>query len=469
MMYDAVVVGVGGVGSFALRALAKQQPAGHFLGIERFVVAAAAHGGRGSSHGKTRIYRRAYFEHPSYVPWIEYSLSVFRELEQTYNLSLMQECGCLLIQPGTPSASLSSATRRKNNNDSSIEQQRHHMPPLLRASFESAQQHGIPVEFISSTDLPVRYPQFQYSFDDMKKNELGYVGLLEPNAGFLRPELCQEAALREAKESLSSSSSSSVTILENTQVLSFQEIPGSSPSSSTHIELRIQSLDDGLMLSSSPAEIITTKRLLLSMGAWTGQLLPAWAPYLRVIRQLQGWVDVSGGGGGGESDHTRGMYSYHNMPAWVLDTPAWNKPLYGVPCDSDDVHFQHWLKVGIHGRNDVVQNPTLNPLEISNAETQELHQVTATALNQRQLLSTQNDGLMKFVDIKPCMYTMTPDIHYMIGVPDGYTNVFAVAGLSGHGFKMTPALGQMMADFCREKDLSDWKLEFCSPRRFKAY
>ena len=95
IMYDAVVVGLGGVGSFALRALSKGKSGGRFLGVERFSRGHV----RGSSHGKTRIYRRAYFEHPNYVPWIEYSLSVFRELEQAMNVSIMQQCGTLLMQP----------------------------------------------------------------------------------------------------------------------------------------------------------------------------------------------------------------------------------------------------------------------------------------------------------------------------------------------------------------------------------
>ena len=61
---------------------------------------------------------------------------------------------------------------------------------------------------------------------------------------------------------------------------------------------------------------------------------------------------------------------------------------------------------------------------------------------------------------------MTPDTNYLIGVPDGFQNVFAVAGLSGHGLKMTPALGQMMADFALEQDRQPWGLDFCSPSRF---
>jgi sarcosine oxidase len=415
-MYDAVVIGVGGVGSFALRALAKQHQSGCFLGIERFSRGHL----RGSSHGKTRIYRRAYFEHPSYVPWIEFSLSTFRQLELTRNLSLMQECGTLLMQ----------------TSDSSRQ-----MPPLLQASWNSAQQHGIPVEYLSPAELSERYSQFQYQKTSPTEST---VGLLEPTGGFLRPELAQEAALQEAE------ASGSVTIMENTTVLNFQEISGLSP---TFIELKIHT--DGI----SEPETIQTRRLLVCMGAWTGQLLPSWAPFLSVTRQLQGWIDISSS----RTTKDKHLFGYEHMPTWVMDTPAWPKPLYGVPCDSDDPHCKHWLKVGVHGRNHVLEDPSKNPEQVSLAEKSELRSASTHAFS---LDGQRQGGNSGFVDIKPCMYTMTPDSNFLIGVPDGFKNVFGVAGLSGHGFKVTPALGQMMADFVLEKDMQAWKLEFCSPSRF---
>jgi sarcosine oxidase len=76
--------------------------------------------------------------------------------------------------------------------------------------------------------------------------------------------------------------------------------------------------------------------------------------------------------------------------------------------------------------------------------------------------STSSDSF--FAEAVPCLYTMTPDKNYLIGSP--IPGVFCVAGLSGHGFKMTPALGQMMADYALGFDLKGWHLDFCSPSRF---
>ena len=60
--YDAIVLGIGGIGSAALYHLARRGV--RVLGIDRFNP---PHD-RGSSHGQTRVIRQAYFEHPDYVP-----------------------------------------------------------------------------------------------------------------------------------------------------------------------------------------------------------------------------------------------------------------------------------------------------------------------------------------------------------------------------------------------------------------
>ena len=74
--YDAIVVGVGGIGSAALYHLARR---GHrVLGLERFDVPHDF----GSSGGITRIIRLAYYEDPSYVPLLARAYELWRELER---------------------------------------------------------------------------------------------------------------------------------------------------------------------------------------------------------------------------------------------------------------------------------------------------------------------------------------------------------------------------------------------------
>jgi sarcosine oxidase len=413
-LYDVVVVGLGAVGSFALRALAKQGQGARVLGVEQFRL---GHHGRGSSHGRSRIYRRAYFEHPSYVPWIEHSIRVFRDLERSQNKSLLEECGCLLLAPSSSSPNS--------------------LPPLLASSLASASQHDIPVEYLATNDLKQRYPQLLYKHD--------LVGLLEPQAGILRPERVMRAAVADAM------SEANVEIMDESHVIGVEAV---AVGSNQHHLVRIKNSVSG------EVEEILTRTVLLSTGAYVSRLVPSWAHLLKVTRQFQCWIDLS------SSPH-RSSYSSKDLPAWYMETPDWPIPVYGIPTDpnADDVEARHWLKVSSHGRDTVVHESLLNPSKLNLEEIQECRTVAAAGLDPaawEHLPESSKDAF--FVESVPCMYTMTPDKNYMIGSPS--PGVFCVAGLSGHGFKMAPALGQMLADFALGADMSNWQLDFCSPSRF---
>jgi sarcosine oxidase len=414
--YDVVVVGLGAVGSFALRALAKQGQGARVLGVEQFRL---GQHGRGSSHGRSRIYRRAYFEHPSYVPWIEHSIRVFRDLERSQKVPLLEECGCLLLAPSRSSSSSPNS-----------------LPPLLASSLASAGQHGIPVEYLTTNDLKQRYPQLLYRHD--------LVGLLEPQAGILRPERVMRAAVADAL-----SEDANVTVMDESHVASVEAVAAGS---NQHHLVRIKNDASG------EAEEILTRAVLISAGAYVSRLVPSWASILTVTRQFQCWIDLS------NSSH-RSSFSSNELPAWYMETPDWPIPVYGVPTDpnADDPKARHWLKVSSHGRDNVVHEPLSNPSKLTSEEIRECRAVVAAGLDPTAWKHQQESNSF-FVESVPCMYTMTPDKNYMIGSPS--PGIFCVAGLSGHGFKMAPALGQMLADYALGADLSKWQLEFCSPSRF---
>src|SRR5262249_42763599 len=91
--FDAIVIGVGGMGSAALFHLASRGR--RVLGIEQFGI---AHD-RGSSHGQTRIIRKAYFEHPAYVPLLHRAYELWADLEQRVGQKLFYRTGLLLGGP----------------------------------------------------------------------------------------------------------------------------------------------------------------------------------------------------------------------------------------------------------------------------------------------------------------------------------------------------------------------------------
>jgi sarcosine oxidase len=395
--WDAIVIGLGGVGSFALRALSKKTS--NVLGIERFVRCHE----RGSSHGNSRIYRRAYFEHASYVPWIQYSMKQFRLLEQSQNVEIMQECGTLVME---------------EENSGGV---------VVARCLDAAMQHGIPVEKLSSNQLMERYPQFKVSKET--------VGLLEPGGGFLRPEVAMSAALNEAE-------AAGAEVWEETSILSITEVESEKGDAPPLVEVVVE--------RSGEQQVVTAKSVVVSAGSWTAELIPSWAKQLKVTRQVQAWIDVS-------TAPDPSLYNPSNMPTWYMcATPKNPLPLYGIPADPKSDVPSH-IKMGIHLR-DVQVDPNEAHPTLSDEEWNELRYAAYHAL--------RNAEEMPWPSAKPCLYTMSPDENFIIGQPAGSKRIYAVAGLSGHGFKMTPALGQMMADWALQQDTSHWNAEFVSPARF---
>lgn len=91
--YDAVVIGVGAMGSAALFHLAKRGC--RVCGIEQFEI---AHD-RGSSHGETRIIRKAYPEKVEYAPLLERSYTLWQGLEAESGERMLESCGFLALSP----------------------------------------------------------------------------------------------------------------------------------------------------------------------------------------------------------------------------------------------------------------------------------------------------------------------------------------------------------------------------------
>ena len=160
-MYDAIVIGTGGVGSAAAYHLARR--GAKVLGLDRFP------GGhdRGSSHGQTRIIRQAYFEHPDYVPLLKRAYELWEELEHQVGEQLFHRVGLLQIGPESGA--------------------------VVRGVLESARRHQLTVEKLDAAEIGRRWPAFGVPE--------GSVGAYEPGAGYLRVENCVLAHLAAAERS----------------------------------------------------------------------------------------------------------------------------------------------------------------------------------------------------------------------------------------------------------------------------
>ena len=129
MTPTVVVVGLGGIGSAALAAIARRGC--RAIGIDRFEPPHQ----RGGTHGGSRIIRAAYFEHPDYVPLARASLEAWRRIERETGERCLHANGVLLLGPPTS--------------------------VILEACATSARLHGVPIETFGAREIVERWPMFQ--------------------------------------------------------------------------------------------------------------------------------------------------------------------------------------------------------------------------------------------------------------------------------------------------------------------
>jgi sarcosine oxidase len=228
--YDALIVGLGAMGSAALYQLARR--GAKVLGIDRYDP---PHD-RGSSHGDTRITRLAIGEGAHYTPLVKRSHEIWRGIEAETGADLLTQCGGLVIS----SEAKTSFT---------------HVPAFFENTVAAAIQHGIPHERLDTAELRRRFPQFA-----IRDGETGYC---EPSAGFVRPEACIAAQLELAR----------------------------ALGAETHTGETVLSLDDGAV--TTDRGLYRADAIILAAGAWLPGLLDGrTAQPFKVHRQVLCWFEA---------------------------------------------------------------------------------------------------------------------------------------------------------------------------------
>jgi sarcosine oxidase len=370
--YDAIVLGVGGMGSAALFELARRGRC--VLGLEQFTP---GHD-RGSSHGQTRVIRKAYYEHPDYVPLVCRAYERWYDLEQRCGRRLLVECGCL--NTGPPNGEL--------------------VPGALRA----ATQHGLPVESLSAGELRRRFPAFRFG-DDI-------AAVLEREAGFLFVEDCVRSHAEQAQRL-------GAKLRVDEAAVSWQVTAGG-------VEVR------------TARESYAAHRLIITAGAWAGQVLTDLGLPLVVLRKPVFWF--------GTSDNA--ALRRDVFPIYMAETPAGF--YYGFPVIDERGHKAARHDGGAPG----------DPTALNRTVTAEDADECRAFL--REHLPTV-DGPMQVGQV--CMYTVTPDRHFVIDRHPEYPQVVIAAGFSGHGFKFAPVVGEILADLA-DKGSTHWPIGMFRIGRF---
>jgi sarcosine oxidase len=227
--YDVIVVGLGAMGSATAYHLADR--GAKVLGIDQYDPPHDT----GSSHGETRIIRQLYYEHPLYVPLVQRSYALWRQLERDADEPhLMRINGGLML--GREQSGLIKGIRR------------------------SAAEYNLPLEQIPRSQLQERFPQFI--------PQQGISALFDPQAGFLDPERCIAAHLKMA-------AARGATLQTNERVLNW--MPHGS----------------GVRLRTTHSTYEAGK-LVLCAGPWITELLGAMGPTFNVERQTIVWFQPPG-------------------------------------------------------------------------------------------------------------------------------------------------------------------------------
>lgn len=357
--FDVIVVGVGSMGSATCYQLAKRGV--HVLGLEQFNIAHTL----GSHHGGTRLIRQAYFEHPSYVELLKAVYPLWRTLESETGVELFHQVGALYL--GSPDCELVAGSRL------------------------AASAYDIPFQSLSPKEVEERFPAFRCPEN--------WVGVFEPNAGFLRSEAAVAAMAQRALEA-------GAVIRGQTKVVSWE-------SDSSNVTVRTDS------------ESFTADRLILCGGAWTGSLLSDLGVALRVTRQVVAWVWPPS-----PSD-----FCTERMPGWAIDpNPAgeYRGIYYGFPLSQNPLGVKlGWHAPGLESQPDDVDRK-VHPHDLEWLP--EFSEKYMPRLGSSLLGATT------------CLYTYSPDGHFIVDRHPRRDNVYFAGGFSGHGFKFAPIIGQALAD-----------------------
>jgi sarcosine oxidase len=214
-------------------------------------------------------------------------------------------------------------------------------------------------------------------------------GILEPRAGLLFPEKCIAAHLAQTRDA---------ELTYGEKVLGWKA-------------------DGAGVRVTTDKDTYGCANLVLSAGSWLKQLVPELP--LVIERQVLFWF---------ESGH-REIHRPDRCPIHLWEHSA-GKYFYGFP------DLGTGVKVAGHHEGEFTDPDKINRV-VSSEEVRGMHQLAS------QYLSALTDRCLESV---VCMYTDTPDGHFLIDTHPTNKQVLLVSPCSGHGFKFSAAIGEVVAD-----------------------
>lgn len=275
---------------------------------------------------------------------------------------------------------------------------------VIPGVLRAAAEHDLAVEQVSAAEIERRWPGLQVS------DEL--VGVFEQNAGYLLVEDCVAANLKVAQ-------AAGAMLLTDTVVHDWQA-DGS-----------------GVRVRTDAGEISAAK-LIITAGAWASSVLEPALPPLAVRRKSLFWFAADAP----QFDAANGF------PVYLFELAS--GVFYGFP------QVEGRMKVAEHSGGVTVTDPATVDRSVDLAEQQRVTTFLSDHLP---------DVSSRVTDHAVCLYTMSPDEHFIVDRHPQHSNVVFAAGLSGHGFKFTPVLGRALVDLTLDGG-SPLPIDFLSLQRF---
>ena len=352
--YDAIVVGVGGMGSAALYHLTRHG-ATRVLGLEQFDI---AHD-KGSSHGLSRMIRLAYWEHPSYVPLLRRAYELWRDLEGATGEPLLITTGSIDAGPAGS--------------------------PAMIGARRACDMFDLPHVLDDGASLSRAFPGYRLPPD--------FTALHQPDGGFLGPERCIQAHVAAAQRA-------GAVVHTHERVLGWTERGES-------VAVR------------TDRATYTCRQVIVTAGAWAGKLLTDLRLMLTPERQVMLWVEP--------------LRPEYFQPATfpVVYMHAAEGSFYALPS-----HEGAGVKFGKYHHLRQQVDP--------DAMDRECHPEDEHVLREcvRRYFPDADGPTLA---MKTCLFTNTPDEHFVITRFAG-SPITIAAGFSGHGFKFCSVVGEILAD-----------------------
>jgi sarcosine oxidase len=282
---------------------------------------------------------------------------------------------------------------------------------VVDGGMRSAREAGVPYEVLTPAAVRRRFPPFA--------PEAGMIGVHEPSAGFLRPEAAIRAYLEQAGRCGAE--------------LHFNEPAvrwGAAPSG------------DRVRVATETAAY-EAGRLVITAGPWAAGPVAGLDLPLSVARVVMFWFDPPGG---------IEPFLPNRFPVYVC-LPEGGDRFYGFPAHE-----------GPRGGAKVAFSLRLSPCTPDTID-RTVHE-SEIALMRDHLARCVPALAGPCIAARTCMYTNTPDLHFIIGPHPAAAHCIVAAGFSGHGFKFASVVGEILADLAAD-GTTRHEIDLFAPTRFQ--